>query len=244
MKKCPECGNPSYDGAPVCGNCGFKFPKQKVVAPKKESIFEKEEKKEPKTKQAPKAKKPSSDESTIDIIKDNKLIISAILLITLIVICGIVLTGSNNNKNNNDSPILNDMAQFSEGSFSFDYPKSWVITNSSDENHEGAKFFENENNTLIEYYNTTMESSSLKEITQERLSYAQEMGSYVELVETITANGKEASNIILENNDGSFTRFVSMLDNGELYVFKISGSSMDSVKSDDINSAINSAKIA
>ena len=60
MKKCPECGNPSYDGAPVCGNCGFVFPKQKVAAPKKESIFEKEPQKE---------KKPSSDESTINIIE-------------------------------------------------------------------------------------------------------------------------------------------------------------------------------
>ena len=29
-EKCPECGNPSYDGAPVCGNCGYKFPKPKV----------------------------------------------------------------------------------------------------------------------------------------------------------------------------------------------------------------------
>ena len=77
MKKCPECGNPSYDGAPVCGNCGFVFPKQKVAAPKKESIFEKEPQKE---------KKPSSDESTINIIKDNKLVIGAILIITLIVI--------------------------------------------------------------------------------------------------------------------------------------------------------------
>ena len=40
MKKCPECGNPSYDGAPACGNCGYKFPKMKPSAPKKE-IFDK-----------------------------------------------------------------------------------------------------------------------------------------------------------------------------------------------------------
>ena len=40
MKKCPECGNPSYDGAPVCGNCGYKFPKPKVKAPIQEDIFE------------------------------------------------------------------------------------------------------------------------------------------------------------------------------------------------------------
>ena len=239
MKKCPECGNPSYDGAPVCGNCGFKFPKQKVAAPQKESIFESS----PNEKKAPKEKKPSSNESTIDIIKDNKLIIGAILLITLIVICGIVLTGSNNNKDNS-SPILNDLAQFSEQGFSFNYPKSWVITNSSDEDHEGAIFFENGNNTLIEYYNTTMDSTSLKEITQQRISYAQEMGAYVELVETITVDGKDASNIILDNNDGTYTRFVSMLNDGELNVFKIIGPSKDSITSEDINSAIESAKIA
>ena len=240
MKKCPECGNPSYDGAPVCGNCGFKFPKQKVAAPKKESIFEKSPENE---KKAPKEKKPSSNESTIDIIKDNKLIIGAILLITLIVICGIVLSGLSNNKGT-DSPITNDMAQFSENAFSFSYPNSWVMTNSSDEDHEDAIFFENGNNTLIEYYNTTMDSASLKEITQQRISYAQEMGAYVDHVETITLDGKNATNIILENSDGSYTRFVSMLDDGELYVFKISGPSNDFINSKEINSMLDSAKIA
>ena len=49
MKKCPECGNPSYDGAPVCGNCGYKFPKPKVAA-KRESIFEGQPRVEKKTK--------------------------------------------------------------------------------------------------------------------------------------------------------------------------------------------------
>ncbi|WP_407423739.1 PsbP-related protein [Methanobrevibacter sp.] len=234
MKKCPECGNPSYDGAPVCGNCGFVFPKQKVAAPKKESIFENAPEKE---------KKPSSDESTIDIIKDNKLVIGAILLITLIVICGIVLTGSNNNKVS--SPIQSaDTNEFSEGGFSFNYPNDWKITNGSDENHEGAKFFENGNGTLIEFYNTTMESSSLKEITKERIGSTIESGSYVELVETISLNGKEASNVILENVDGNYTRFVSMLSDGNLYVFKMDGNSINSVTSSDITSVINSAKIA
>lgn len=233
MKKCPECGNPSYDGAPVCGNCGFVFPKQKVAAPKKESIFEKEPQKE---------KKPSSDESTINIIKDNKLVIGAILLITIIVILGIVLTGSNNN---GSSAIQSDnLAKLSEGGFSFEYPNDWQIVNGSDENHENAKFFENGNKTLIEYYNTTMDSSSLKEITQERISYAQDSGSYVELVETITVDGKNASDVILENADGNYTRFVSLFDNGSLYVFKIIGDSINAVTSSDINSAINSTKIA
>ena len=233
MKKCPECGNPSYDGAPVCGNCGFVFPKQKVAAPKKESIFEKEPQKE---------KKPSSDESTINIIKDNKLVIGAILLITIIVIFGIVLTGSNNK---GSSAIQStDVVKFNEGGFSFKYPTNWQIVNGSDENHENAKFFENGNKTLIEYYNTTMDSSSLKDITQERISYAQNSGSYVELVETITVDGKNASNVILENADGNYTRFVSLFNNGNLYVFKIIGNSINAVTSSDINSAINSTKIA
>ncbi|WP_406532968.1 PsbP-related protein [Methanobrevibacter sp.] len=233
MKKCPECGNPSYDGAPVCGNCGFVFPKQKVAAPKKESIFEKEPQKE---------KKPSSDESTINIIKDNKLVIGAILLITIIVIFGIVLTGSNNK---GSSAIQStDVVEFNEGGFSFKYPTNWQIVNGSDENHENAKFFENGNKTLIEYYNTTMDSSSLKDITQERISYAQNSGSYVELVETITVDGKNASNVILENADGNYTRFVSLFNNGNLYVFKIIGNSINAVTSSDINSAINSTKIA
>ena len=233
MKKCPECGNPSYDGAPVCGNCGFVFPKQKVAAPKKESIFEKEPQKE---------KKPSSDESTINIIKDNKLVIGAILLITIIVIFGIVLTGSNNK---GSSAIQStDVVEFNEGGFSFKYPTNWQIVNGSDENHENAKFFENGNKTLIEYYNTTMDSSSLKDITQERISYAQNSGSYVELVETITVDGKNTSNVILENADGNYTRFVSLFNNGNLYVFKIIGNSINAVTSSDINSAINSTKIA
>ena len=233
MKKCPECGNPSYDGAPVCGNCGFKFPKQKVDAPKKESIFEKEPKKE---------KKPSSDESTIDIIKDNKLIIGAILIITLIVICGIVLTGSNN-KNNNSPIQASDMVEFSEGDFSFKYPKDWNMINETDENHANAKFFKNGNDTIIEYYNTTRESSTLKDITLERISYALESGSYVKLVETITIDGKNATNIILENADGNHTRFVSILDNGNLFVFKMSGKSDNAVTSADITSMINSVDI-
>lgn len=77
MKKCPECGNPSYDGAPACGNCGYKFPKMKPSAPKKE-IFDK----------APEKKKKqfSDEESTIEIIKENKILIGAIILITIIVI--------------------------------------------------------------------------------------------------------------------------------------------------------------
>ena len=113
MKKCPECGNPSYDGAPACGNCGYKFPKMKPSAPKKE-IFDK----------APEKKKKqfSDEESTIEIIKENKILIGAIILITIIVICGIVITGPNNN---NQTAQSGDMVKFSEAGFSFSYPSSW-----------------------------------------------------------------------------------------------------------------------
>ena len=230
MKKCPECGNPSYDGAPVCGNCGYKFPKPKVIVPKEESIFEKQ----------PKPKKPSSGESTVNILKEKKLIIGAIVLITLIVICGIVLTGPHNN---NNTSLNNNLVKVSEGAFSFEYPSNWEVINGSDADHTNAKFFKNTNNTIIEYYNSTMESTSLKEITQDRISYAQNNDSYVELVETITLDGRNASNVILENNDGNYTRFVSMFSDGKLYVFKISGESINSVTSEDITAMINTADI-
>ena len=170
------------------------------------------------------------------------LILILILLITLIVICAIVLTGSNNNS----TPIQNIDGgnKYSEGAFSFNYPNFWEEIDLIDESHEGAKFFKNNENTIIEYYNVSNDASSLKDITQERISYAQETGSYVELVETITLDGRNASNIILENADGNYTRFVSMFSNGELYVFKISGESINAVTADDINSAISSADIA
>ena len=83
MKKCPECGNPSYDGAPVCGNCGYKFPKPKVKAPMQEDIFE----------DRPIVNKSGNEPSTLEIIKENKLVIGAIILITLIVIGIIIATG-------------------------------------------------------------------------------------------------------------------------------------------------------
>lgn len=70
MKKCPECGNPSYDGAPVCGNCGYKFPKPKVAVRKRESIFEQNP--EQIQEEKPKVKKTSNEPSTIEIIKEKK----------------------------------------------------------------------------------------------------------------------------------------------------------------------------
>ena len=233
MKKCPKCGNPSYDGAPVCGNCGYNFPKPKVTAPKEESVFQ----------ERPKVKKDSNDESTVNILKQNKLKIGIILLITIIVICAIVLSGTGNNTST--SPITtNSLVKFSEGDFSFQYPEKWKEINLTDEEHSGAKFFENNNSTIIEYYNVTSDSATLKDITQQRISYAQENGAYVELVETITLDGRNASNIILENADGDYTRYVSMFSDGELYVFKITGDSINSITSDEITSMLNTADIA
>ena len=236
MKKCPECGNPSYDGAPVCGNCGYKFPKPKVAAPKREDIFQKE----------PKAKKSSDDEDVLSIIKENKLLIGAILLITLIVISGIFLMG-NNSKSSTEStaPIIqtNDLVEYNGGDFTFKYPSTWQQVNGSDDDHENAIFFLNEENVTIEFYNITSDADSLKDITQQRISYAQEKGDSVELVETITLDGRNSSNILLENADGDYTRYVSMFSDGKLYVFKVMGSSQNSVTSEAIDNVINTADI-
>ena len=255
MKKCPECGNPSYDGAPVCGNCGFKFPKQKVAVKRERSIFESEPevKKAHKVEKAPQAekppkmekkevKKPSNEPGVLDIIKEKKLIIGIILLITLIVICGIVLTGSN--KNVSTTIPSSDLAVYDAGDFSFKYPKNWQQVNLTDSDHDSAIFFMNENNTIIEHYNISSSATSLKEINQQRISHALNNGDAVELLETVTLDGRNGSNIILENNDGNYTRYVSMFTDGELYVFKITGDSINSITSDNINNVINSADIA
>ncbi|WP_407377479.1 PsbP-related protein, partial [Methanobrevibacter sp.] len=234
VKKCPECGNPSYDGAPVCGNCGYKFPKPKVAARREESIFQ----------ETQKEKKSSDDESIVDILKEKKLIIGIILIITFIVICGIIITGSNNG-NNSISPMqAGDLVKYEQDGFSFSYPNSWQKINATDEDIEGAIFFADANNTTIEYYNISSDASSLKEINQERISYAIQNGDAVELVETITLDGRNASNMIWENADGDYTRYVSMFTDGKLYVFKATGDSINSITSEGINSVINSADIA
>ncbi len=238
MKKCPECGNPSYDGAPVCGNCGYTFPKPKVVAPKREDIFQKE----------PEEKKSSDDESILNILKQNKLLIGAIVLITLLVIGGIFLMGNNNSKSSTGSnPILqsngNDLLEHKESDFSFKYPSTWEQVNGTDSEHEDAVFFVNEDNVTIEFYNITSSANSLKEITQQRITHAQDQGDYVELVETITLDGRNSSNMLLENADGDYTRYVSMFSDGKLYVFKVMGSSENSITSESINNAISSADI-
>ena len=240
MKKCPECGNPSYDGAPVCGNCGYVFPKSKPVVQKKKSIFDQNP--EQISKENPKANKPSNEPSVIDIIKEKKLLIGAILLITVIVICGIFITGSHNN--NSDSTITTgDLVDYDATGFSFKYPSNWEEVNLTDEDRENAIFFETEDGVIVEHYNITSEASSLKEINQDRINYALYNGNSVELLETITVDGGNASNIILENVDGDYSRYVSMLNNGELYVFKITGDSIESITSDSINSVINSTHI-
>jgi hypothetical protein len=252
VKKCPECGNPSYDGAPVCGNCGYNFPKPKVKARKKSSIFESEQRSAPRSesiisgdskvdtsKNKKTEKKPSNEQSTLDIIKEKKLIIGIILLITLIVICGIVLTGSNNNSTQNSG----DLLEYSASDFAFKYPESWKKVNLSDDEHEGAIFFEDDNNTVIEYYNITSDASSLQEVNQERISNAINGGDMVELLDKITINGNDASNFIVENSGGNYTRYVSMLSDGKLHVFKVTGEPVDSIKSNGIETVINSAKI-
>ena len=245
MKKCPECGNPSYDGAPVCGNCGYQFPKPKVAARREQSIFEGQprvEKQPKREKQAKKekVKKPSNEPSVLEIIKEKKLIIGIILLITLIVICGIVLTGSNKNS----TPIQSTgSAEYDAGDFSFKYPDDWEKVNLTDADHESAIFFKNGNNTIIEHYNISSSATSLKDINQQRLTLALSNGDAVELVETVTLDGRNASNMILENADGNYTRYVSMFTDGKLYVFKVTGDSLNAITSDNVNSAINSADI-
>ena len=49
---------------------------------------------------------------------------------------------------------------------------------------------------------------------------------------------------VIENADGDYTRYVSMFSDGRLYVFKVTGSSENSLTSEDIESAIKSADIA
>ena len=100
-----------------------------------------------------------------------------------------------------------------------------------------------ENNTIIEHYNITSSASSLKDINQNRISLAIDNGDALELLETITLDGRNASNIILENADGNYTRYVSMFTDGKLYVFKVSGDSINSITSDSINGVINAADI-
>ena len=232
MKKCPKCGNPSYDGAPVCGNCGYNFPKPKVEVPRREDIFQ----------QVPKMEEDSDNEDTLTILKENKFIIGTIIVITLIVICGIVLVG---NMNNQDLPVeSDDLIQYNSNDFTFKYPSTWRAINSSDSANPGAVFYQNENNVTIEFYNISSSIPTIQDLSQDRITYAQNHGDYVDFVETITINNAVASNIIIQNADGNYTRYVSMLDNGKAYVFKMTSADANLLESEDITQAINSANIS
>ncbi|MDO5848960.1 MAG: zinc ribbon domain-containing protein [Methanobrevibacter sp.] len=262
MKKCPECGNPSYDGAPKCGNCGYKFPMKTRKAPKKETdIFADSKKAETKKVKKPKVEKPkkatsvkkpekpkslkpknTKDESTIEIIKQNKFVIGIIVAVTIIAICGIVLSGSNSH---DSTPAKTaDTMNFSEYGFSFSFPKTWNQTKLTDESHETAIFFDAGNNTIVEFYNVTSDYKSLKQINQERITKAQNEGDYIDTVETLTLDGRNSSNIIIENADGDYTRYVSLFTDGELYVFKITGESLNNVNSTAINDMVSTAHIS
>ena len=84
---------------------------------------------------------------------------------------------------------------------------------------------------------------NIKEINQERIYAAQERGDYIETVETITVADKNASNMVFETVDGSYLRYVTMLNDGELHVFKITGNSLNAVNSPDIQSTIESSNL-
>ncbi len=232
MKKCPECGNPSYDGAPVCGNCGYKFPLPKPRAPKTETnIFKEPEKK--------KTKKPQ-EESTLQIIKDNKIVIGIIIAVTIIAICGIILSG---NHSENNITQTNELTKFSEAGFSFSFPSTWKEIAGDDPTHETAIFFDAGNDTIVEFYNITSDYTSLKEINHDRIVKAQSNGDYVNSVETLTIDERNSSNMIIENADGDYTRYVSIFADGKLYVYKITGNSLNNINSTAINDAIATSHI-
>ena len=235
MKKCPECGNPSYDGAPVCGNCGYKFPKPKVKVQKEEDIFQNE----PISNKN--KNKNTGEASTLDIIKENKLLIGAIILITLVIIGIIIVTGPSNNTTTTH---VDSSSKFSDAKISFSYPSSWSEANKYDELHEGAVFFEGSNGTVIEYYNVTSEFSSISQINNQRISTAFENGDSINTIQPIQIDGHNASDVVIANADGSYTRYISILANGTLYVMKINGNSINSITSDEIESVIQSIDIA
>ena len=229
MKKCPECGNPSYDGAPVCGNCGYKFPKPKVKAPMQEDIFE----------DRPIIKKNENEQSTIEIIKDNKIVIGTIILITLIVIGIIIATGpSHNNSTNADG-----LKKYSDANISFSYPSIWKDANGNDELHPNAVFFEGSNGTGIEYYTVTGGFSSIYDINAQRISSTQDGSAHINTIQPLKIDGKDTSNVIIESSNGTFTRYVSIPNNGNLYVFKVNGKSLNDTTSSEIESVLQSVHI-
>ena len=229
MKKCPECGNPSYDGAPVCGNCGYKFPKPKAMIQKEENIF----------KESPKQVKKGNEPSTTDILKENKLAIGAIFIITLIVIGIIIATGPSGD---NVTTQIDGANKYSDAGISFTYPSTWSETSGYDESHEGAVYF-NASDAAVEYYNVTSDISSIYELNNQRVSYALESGFNIDTVQTLDSNGTYTSDIILEDGNSGFTRYVTILSGDKLYVFKIDANSLNNVKSSEIESVLQSVHI-
>ena len=78
----------------------------------------------------------------------------------------------------------------------------------------------------------------------QRISTAFENGDSINTVQPIQIDGKNASDVIIANYDGTYTRYISILTDGNLFVFKITGNTLNSVTSDEIESVIQSAKIA
>lgn len=288
MKKCPECGNLSYDGAPRCGNCGAKFPKKgktnktsifkdspKISTPKKEvkqtkkpkfvevTKFDKENKdiiiedttikENPKVEEKPivpekpieetTIPKVNNEKSTLDIIKEKKLIIGLIILITIIVIAGIVISNQNSTNSSVNNTTQTNTIKFVTSGFSFSHPTSWTNVSGSDSEHPTSVFFKDKNGTTIQFYNITSSFKSLEDITKSRINLAQSNGDSVVTVDSLTIDERNASNIILKNSDGDYTRYVSLFTDGHLYVFKISGTSINAVNSVDINNAVASSHI-
>ena len=80
------------------------------------------------------------------------------------------------------------------------------------------------------------------EINTQRASAAQGSNANINTIQSIEINGQNASDVILENSDGSFTRYVSLLNNGNLYAFKIDGKTIGDVTSGEIESVLQTAK--
>jgi len=221
VKKCPKCDNPSYDGAAKCGNCGYKFPK-----PKQQIEAEKAKKKES-----------GDDEDIKTILIDNWKLIGAILLITVIAISAIVLTGSGNNGGIGD----NEDNTFSGSGISFTYPLNWKMTNSTSDK-DGSTIFKSSTGNTIEYYNASAGSTSLHDLTEQRISNAQYFGSSIVHIIPTSVDNSNGTDIVMKNTDGSYSRYVSILNNGVFQVLKIDGKSIDDVNSDEINNVIKSIK--
>ena len=96
---------------------------------------------------------------------------------------------------------------------------------------------------VIEYYNVTSGFSSIYEINSQRISSAQESGAHINTIQPMQLDGKNASDIIVENANGNFTRYISVLNNGNLYVFKIDGKTMNDITSSEIDSVLKTAHI-